>query len=286
MRKRVSSSLSFSTTPVYSSSFIGSIVGPTKPCRRNSMALSEMRSRTVVQKGWAKASTGSVSLPCCTQKPAQLMTGGAAEGAAGGVWSGGGARPDGLDHVALRVAQERGNVVHVFRRVQLDDAVAFGVVHVHDEEAEALRHLGRKDEPGRVHHVAEGEVERQVEGAGVGLVGGEEKEGLVGALIELDLGDLRAHAAHVAAESVFQEVLPGAVEALELGLFGPGHEGVPGELVDLRVAHAGGGGHGDSDVAAGVADEMVNQQPGALLGGVLGDRFDQLARGPHVPADR
>ncbi len=73
---RASSSASFSTIPVYSSSAIGSIAAPKKPCRRMSMAFAATRSRTVFQNGWAKQSCGSERTPSCAENAAQLTSGG------------------------------------------------------------------------------------------------------------------------------------------------------------------------------------------------------------------
>ena len=184
------------------------------------------------------------------------------------------ARPDRFDDVALGIAQERGDVVEILGRVEFDDAVAVGAVHVHDHEAEAAAQVGRQDQPRRVHRVGEGEVERQVVGAGIGLVGGEEEEGLVRAFVELDLGDRRAHAVHVAGERVLEQVLAGAVQTLLLGHCGRRHERVPGELVHFRVAAAARMRHQDRDVVAGVRDAAVDEQAGA----VARDRFAHRAQ--------
>ena len=80
-----------------------------------------------------------------------------------------------------------------------------------------------------MHRIGERQVHRQVVGAGIGLVGGEHHERLVGPLLEFELGRSRPQAADIAREGVLQKVLPGAVEALLLGDFGAGHEGVPRE---------------------------------------------------------
>src|SRR2546430_15604397 len=65
-----SSSLrSRATIPPYSSSDIGSIAGPKKPCFRISTAFWAMCSRTPPQKGSANKSDGSVSRPSCIENP-------------------------------------------------------------------------------------------------------------------------------------------------------------------------------------------------------------------------
>src|SRR3546814_13317977 len=86
--------------------------------------------------------------------------------------------------------------IAVLRRVQFEDAVAVGVVHVDDVEAEALDHL-RQHQAGAVHRIGEGEVEGQDVGAGPAFVGGQDHEGfgrpVAGEpLVELDLGQRRA----------------------------------------------------------------------------------------------
>jgi len=83
------------------------------------------------------------------------------------------------------------------------------MVHVHDHEAETLAHLGREDQARGVRHVGKGKVERQVEGAWIGLVGGEKQERLVGAFVEFHLRHRRPHAAHVAGKGILEQILPG-----------------------------------------------------------------------------
>src|SRR5207249_612107 len=64
-----SSFCSRATIPPYSSSDIGSIAGPKKPCLRISTAFWAMCSRTPPQKGSANKSDGSVSRPSCIENP-------------------------------------------------------------------------------------------------------------------------------------------------------------------------------------------------------------------------
>jgi hypothetical protein len=160
------------------------------------------------------------------------------------------------------------------------------LVHVHDDEAETLAHRGRQHQPRRVHRVGEGEVQRQVEGAGIGLVGGEEHERLGRAFLELHLRRGRPHAAHVAGEGVLQQVLAGAVQALILGGAGAGDEGIPRQFVDFGVAHAARVRHQDGDIVAGVADIAVEQQTLPLPGNEGSHRVEQALRRADVAADR
>ena len=72
-------------------------------------------------------------------------------------------------------------------------AVAAGVVHVDDAEAEALDHL-RQHQAGAIHRVGEGEEQRQVVGAGPAFVRHQHQERFGGTpagevVIKLDLGD-------------------------------------------------------------------------------------------------
>src|SRR5512143_3753847 len=81
-----------------------------------------------------------------------------------------GARPDRFDHESLGVAKQRGYIVHVLRRTELDDPVTLGVVYIHYHETEALAHFRREDKTGRIHHVRKSKLKREVIGAWVGLV--------------------------------------------------------------------------------------------------------------------
>lgn len=47
-------------------------------------------------------------------------------------------RPNRLDHVAVRVPQERGDVIEALGSLERDRPIALGVVDVHDAEREAL----------------------------------------------------------------------------------------------------------------------------------------------------
>jgi hypothetical protein len=98
-----------------------------------------------------------------------------------------GAAANRLDDEALVVAEQAGDIVELLGRIELDDAIALGVIDVHDGEGEALGHFGGEQQARAVHRIAEGEVEREIVGAGVGFVGGEEDEGLVGTLLEFHL---------------------------------------------------------------------------------------------------
>jgi hypothetical protein len=127
-----------------------------------------------------------------------------------------GSRNDAIETKALVVAEQRGNVVAVRGRVELDHTVAGGVVHVDDMETESLDHLGQH-QPGAIHGISKGEIERQVVGAGAAFVGGEHHEGLRGsrareAVVEAELGDGRAGTANVSGRRVCEKILAGAVE--------------------------------------------------------------------------
>src|SRR5437660_11467269 len=79
-----SSSLrSRATIPPYSSSDIGSIAGPKKPCFRISTAFWAMLSRMPPQKGAANKSDGSVSRPPFLQNPKPHAIGQQKKGGAG-----------------------------------------------------------------------------------------------------------------------------------------------------------------------------------------------------------
>ena len=126
----------------------------------------------------------------------------------------------GVDTEALVVPQQDGQAVVVFGRVEGDDAVALGVVHVDDVEGEAFAEAG-EHQAGAVHGVGKAEEHGQVVSAGAALVGGQDKEGLGGAhrvglyrvVVKFNLSYGGAGAADVAGGGIGQQVLAGAVQA-------------------------------------------------------------------------
>ena len=185
-----------------------------------------------------------------------------------------GSRNDAIDAKALVVAEQRGNLVAVRGRIEFDHAVASRVVHVDDMETESLDHRGQH-QPGAIHGIGKGEVERQVVGAGATFVGGEHHEGLRGsrtreAVVEAEFGDGRAGAANVSGRCVDEKILAGAVEPGGFRDRRGREERLPGELMYLGVPFAPCVRHDDRNVVAGVADETVDQQ-------TIADRLRDLA---------
>ena len=125
---------------------------------------------------------------------------------------------DAVDAEALVVAQQHRDFVVILRRVQGNQAVALGVVHVDDVKGEALAQAGQH-QPGAVHRVGETQEQGQVVGAGAAFVGGQHHKGFGGAhrvgfhrvVVELDFGHRRAGAADVAGRGVHQQILAGAI---------------------------------------------------------------------------
>jgi hypothetical protein len=101
-----------------------------------------------------------------------------------------------------------------------------------------------------VHRVGKCEIEREIVGSWVGLVGCEEQKWFVRALFKFEFAGSRAHPPHVSRKRVFQEVLPRPVETLLLGDGGSSHEGIPREFVNLGAVDALLMGHENSDVVA------------------------------------
>ena len=167
-------------------------------------------------------------------------------------------------------------MVVVLGGVQLDEAVAAGVVHVDDVEGEPLDHVGQH-KPCAIHGVGKAQEHGQVVGAGAALVGSQHHKGLGGpdpvglyrVVVELDLGHRRTGSTDVSRRSVHQQVLTCAVETV-LGSDGSGlQEGVPGKLVHVGVVGASCVGAYDCYVVPGVGYEGVNQQSTAF-GGLSG----------------
>ncbi len=164
---------------------------------------------------------------------------------------------DALDAVAPGRPDEDEHVVDVLRGREDDLLVLDEVAHL---EVEAAVHLGVDDEADGVEGIGEDLVERQVPGAGLGLVRHEDDHGLARPLFKLHLGDSRAEPLDVAGEGVGEEVLARAVELQLLGDFRAGHEDVPRQLVDLAAVPAGLVGNDQVQVIAHMGDVGVDEQ--------------------------
>ena len=187
------------------------------------------------------------------------------------------ARNDAVDAEALIVAQQHRNLVVVFRGVQRNDAVAFGVVHIDDVEGEPVAQAGQH-QAGAIHRVGKPQEQGQVVGAGAALVGGQHHKGLRRAhrvglhrvVVELDFGHRRPGAANVAGRGVHQQILAGPVEAVFGGDGRRVQKGVPGELMHFGVVFAARVRGGDADVVPGVTNISIQQQPAGDGGGGIG----------------
>ncbi len=132
--------------------------------------------------------------------------------------------------------------------------------NVDHPEAETPVHVGVDDQPHRVKGVAEDAKQGQVPGAGGGLVRHENNDRLAPALFKFQLRHPGAHALDVAGEGVRQHVLAGPIKLQAPGQLGQLHEGVPGELMDVRVLLAPAMGHDQFHVVAAVEHLTVDQK--------------------------
>ena len=183
---------------------------------------------------------------------------------------------DAVDTESLVVPEQYGDLVVVFRGVEGYQAVAAGIVHVDNVEGEAVDQPGQH-ESGAVHRVGEAQEQGQVVGAGSALVGGQHHKRFGGThpvgryrvVVPFDFGNRRTGAPDVARRRVGQQVLAGPIEAILPGDVGGVQEGVPSELVNVRVVLSLGVGGDDTDVVTGVPNKSVNQQaPFHGVGGV------------------
>ena len=120
--------------------------------------------------------------------------------------------------------------------------------------------LGDSSQPGRVHGISEGKIERQVKRTWIGLVGGEEKERLRGALFNFHFRDRWTHSLDVASEGALQQILPRSIQALAARNFGAFDKGVPCHLVNLLAPYAACVRHQNGDVIAGMSHAVVQQE--------------------------
>ena len=178
-------------------------------------------------------------------------------------------RVDLFDHVGVRRADVHQQVVQLLGTRHSDLGVALQVV---DHEVEPLMHLVVDDQPRRVERIREDLVERQVPGAGLGLVGHEDDDWLGRPLFELHLAHARAEAADVAREGIDQQVLASAVLLQALRNLGDLFERVPGQTMNPRTVDPFAMGHDQVDVVADAGDMKVHQRVGLA---------EQLVRSPE-----
>lgn len=81
------------------------------------------------------------------------------------------------------------------------------------------------------------------------------------------------------------DVVTGPVQPLALGRFSPGQKRIPGEPMDVGIAHAPVMDHQDADVVSGGVQAVVAEQSGRGLGDGVPHRGHQLFTRGHVPAD-
>ena len=161
---------------------------------------------------------------------------------------------DGFDHVAGRRADEYQQVVHFLGQVEEDAFVLFDVM---DLKAEAVVEGGGDDQASGVEGIGEHLKEREVPGAGGGLISHENDDRLGGAFHEGHFCDAWSHAAHVAGEGVRQQVLAGTVELQLLGDSGASLEHLPGQAVDFLAVHPSSVGHDELQVIAAGGHEVI-----------------------------
>src|SRR3989338_2058763 len=80
-------------------------------------------------------------------------------------------------------------LVKLFRRIQLDNPVAFSVCYVHYCEFESLAQLLAYQKPCAVHWVSKSKIKRKVKCSSIALVCCENNERLVGPFLNLHLGN-------------------------------------------------------------------------------------------------
>ena len=138
------------------------------------------------------------------------------------------------------------------------DLIAFSVVYVHDLELKTFEQIWRQKQSAVVHGIAKCQIQRQIEGARIGLVGGKKQKGLAFSFLEFHFGDAGSQSPYVARKGILEQVLSGSVQSLLFGYISGSLESIPGRLMYERVISAIGVGHEDCYVISGEGKAKVD----------------------------